>query len=191
MTIRPGEHWGTEVARPADLVEVDADASLAARGGEPTGLRGGDLYVSLGAPARRDPVQRLPIDGLRVTLDGVDHDAVAHVVMRRSWWRGRVVAVMNVDHIGDWNVAPRAHPNDGRLDIVEVDAAMTVRDRWAARRRLAAGTHVPHPRIRTRRAEAERWEFDRPTSVWIDGVAAGSSRIVEVEIVPDRHLVFL
>ena len=32
---------------------------------------------------------------------------------------------MNVDRLGHWDVAPRAHPNDGRVDVVEVDAAMS------------------------------------------------------------------
>ncbi len=191
MTIRPGEPWGTEVPRPDELVEVGSDAELARRGATPTGLRGGDLFQSLGAPSPRDPVQRLPVDGLRVTLDGVAHDAVAHVVMRRSWWRGPVIAVMNVDHLGAWNVAPRAHPNDGRFDVVEVAPSMRLRDRWAARRRLEAGTHVPHPDIGVARAEARTWQFDRPLDVWIDGAAMGRHHVVEVELVPDRHVVLV
>jgi hypothetical protein len=189
VTIRPGEPWGTEIARPGDLVEVDTDHALAARGSALTGVRGGDLFQSLGAPPSRDPVQQLPVDGLRVRLDGEVRDAVAHVVLRRGWWRGRLVAVMNVDRLGDWNVAPRAHPNDGRFDVVEVDPAMTLRDRWAARGRLPAGTHVPHPRISVSRGTSQRWTFDRPIGVWLDGVSAGRHRVVEVEIVPDRYLV--
>ena len=57
------------------------------------------------------------------------------------------------DVLGDraHDVAPRAHPNDGRFDVVEVSAAMPARARLQAWRRLATGTHVPHPDITTRR----------------------------------------
>lgn len=191
VTIRPGEPWGREVARPDDLVEVTSDAALARRAGLPTAVRGGDLFRSLGSPRPRGRMQLVDVDGLRVVVDGVEHTAVAHVVMRRSWWRGRVVAVMNVDHLGAWNVAPRAHPNDGRFDVVEVDAGMSLRDRWAARRRLPGGDHVPHPDIVTARRASHSWRFDRPMRVEVDGVAVGPGRAVDVEIVPDRFAVLV
>ena len=77
---------------------------------------------------------------------------------------------MNTDCRGRWDVAPRAHPNDGRVDVVEVAAAMGLRARWQARRRLPTGTHVPHPAIRTGRATERAWHFDRPLGLWVDSV---------------------
>lgn len=193
MTIRPGEPWGVEVARPDDLVEVPDDAGLAGRPGVPTAVRGGDLFRALGAPQPRDPMQRVEIDGIRVVIDDVEVDGVAHVVMRRGrrrgWWRGPIVAVMNVEHLGVWNVAPRAHPNDGRLDIVEVRSEMSLRDRWTARRRLPGGTHVPHPHVSTSRSTAQSWRFERPIDVDVDGRRIGPAQRVEVEVVPDRYVV--
>ena len=64
--------------------------------------------------------------------------------------------MLNADRIGAWDVAPRAHPNDGQLDVVEVDASMGLRDRWQASRRLATGTHVPHPAIHTATRDGAR-----------------------------------
>jgi hypothetical protein len=199
MTIRPGEPWGDTIARPGDLFVVSSDADLAshlgasAAGARPVGVDGGDLHRSLGAPGRRDQVQRLPLDLLHVTADGRRHVAVAHVVMRRrwptGWWRGRIVAVMNVDRIGALNVAPRAHPNDGRFDIVEVDAAMSVRQRLQARTRLRHGTHVPHEAITVRRATRQSWNLAPAMQLWIDGVPRGSASSVEVSIVPDAATV--
>lgn len=130
-------------------------------------------------------MQALPIDLLDVTVDGASVLAVAHVLIRRSWWRGPIVAVMNVDHMGEWNLAPRAHPNDGRAHVLEVAAAMTVRQRWQARGRLASGTHVPHPAITTRTARHETWSFDRPHGVWIDGERFGQATAVTVTVRPD------
>ncbi|HEX6657290.1 MAG TPA: hypothetical protein VF065_04360, partial [Ilumatobacter sp.] len=73
MTIRKGEPWGAPAARPPDLVVAGSDAELAqlvARdAARAYGLGGGDLHRSLGAPAPREPMQRLPIDALRVRLD--------------------------------------------------------------------------------------------------------------------------
>lgn len=188
MTIRPGEEWGVAVDRPDDLVEFADDAALAASIDEPghrLGVSGGDLHRALGAPRPRPQMQRVRIDALRIDADGETMVAVAHVVARRSWWFGPVVVVSNVDHLGEWNVAPRAHPNDGRFDVVEVAPGMGVRQRIAAVRRLPQGTHVPHPDISTRRATEATWTFDRPTTIRVDGVRRGRVRRLDVRIEPD------
>jgi hypothetical protein len=197
MTIRRGEEWGTTVPRPTGLVTLDSDAALAAhvRAGTPAPctLAGGDIHRSLGSPAVRDPVQLLPMDALEVELDGRRLLAVAHVVARRpgrlGWWRGPVLAVMNADHVGDWNVAPRAHPNDGRFDVVEVSPSMRLRDRWHARSRLSQGTHVPHPDITVRSADAADWAFDRPRLIVVDAVERGLATRLTVRVSPDRFAI--
>jgi hypothetical protein len=189
MTIRRGEPWGVEVERPRDLRVVGDDAGLAtevdAGASGPLAVSGGDLYRALGSPGDRPVMQRVTIDLLRVTADERRLTAVAHVVARRSWWRGPIVAALNVDHIGSWNVAPRAHPNDGRLDVVEVEATMSRRQRWSARSRLPHGTHVPHPSITARAATEVVWRFERPVDLWLDGVRSGTVRRLEVSIEPD------
>lgn len=193
MTIRKGEPWGEPVARPADLVRYGSDAELAAALAtdphRPAGVTAGDLHRALGSPPDRSDMQRLPIDAMDVEVDGGRVHAVASVVARRSWWRGPIVVVTNVGHLGEWNVAPRAHPNDGRLDVVVVDAAMTLRERWQARSRLRTGTHVPHPRIAVRTTTEVDEMFDRPLRVAVDGRDVGSSRRLRVAVVPDAHSV--
>lgn len=194
MTIRRGEEWGATVPRPADLVVAASDAELARLvSADPTGtygLSGGDLFRALGEPAPRDPVQRLPVDAFEVVIDGGPAVlAVAHVVARRGWWRGPLLAVMNADHVGTWNVAPRAHPNDGRADVVEVAASMSVRHRWQARTRLPQGTHVPHPAITVTTTTGATWTFDRPARVWVDGVARGRARSLAVRVRPDHFAI--
>lgn len=194
MTIAKGQPWGSEVARPADLVVARTDAELAALVAADPDVRvtvtGGDLHRSLGAPGDRDPVMHLPVDALSVILDGRERLAVSHVIARRGWWRGPIVAVVNAGLVGEWNVAPRAHPDDGRFDVVEVDAAMRARQRWAARRRLPQGTHVPHPAISTRTAVEASWSFPRPVSVTVDGVDAGSCTELTVRVEPDHFAIY-
>lgn len=193
MTIRPGEPWGEVVTRPVDVERLDSDHELARRHLEgpqaAAMMTGGDLLAAVGGRSTGDTVRRYPIDVVAVTLDDDTATAVAHVVARRAgplgWWRGPLVAVLNVGNVATWDVAPRAHPNDGRLDVVEVDPAMSLRARWQARRRLPTGTHLPHPQIRTSRPTTATWTFDGPLTVWVDGVRRGRTRSLAVEIEPD------
>lgn len=200
MTIRTGEPWGSETDRPADLRIARSDAELAAWVADDPdgsyGVDGGDLHRTVGAPLHTGAspaarVHRLPIDVLDVVADGSHHLAIAHVVVRRGWWRGPLSFVGNVGLLGTWNVAPRAHPNDGRLDVVDVDASMRVRDRREAHRRLPTGTHVPHPAISVRRATEWTWAGPDGAHVWIDGVDVGPRSTITVRIVPDAAAVMI
>jgi hypothetical protein len=187
MTIRPGQDWGAPTSVPPDVVDVTSDADaveqLAAQ--RTVRLCGGDVWTSLGARTRQDGLRAFPVDLLRVEADGRSFVAIAHVVVRRSWWRGPVLAVMNVDRLGRWDVAPRAHPNDGRADVVEVAAEMRWRIRWQVKQRLPSGTHLPHPLMRNRRITDEAWTFARPRRLWVDGVARGTVRSLRVAVEPD------
>jgi diacylglycerol kinase family enzyme len=98
---------------------------------------------------------------------------------------------MNVDHFGRWNLAPRAHPNDGLVDFVEVADSMSIRDRWAARRRSATGTHVPHPAISMSRGREREWHFDVPHDVWVDGVRVGAASTVRIGVEPDAFTILV
>jgi diacylglycerol kinase family enzyme len=199
VVIRPGQAWGEAGPPPEGLVVVDGDAAArrvaeaARRAGEPVpplGLAGGDLARTLGARggAARfagGEVVRAPVDLGSALVDGRQHWFVAHLVVRASWWRGRIVAAMNAEFLGAWDVAPRSHPNDGRLDVLDVDAALPLGDRLKARRRLRAGTHVPHPRIGQSRVAAVQVDLDRPTPVWLDGERVGEACRLSIRVEPD------
>ena len=197
MTVGKGEQWGAPGRLPDDgvLVHHDGDARRAVTAArraqqEPPmlGLVGGDLARTCGATGtearlRSADAQRLSVDLGEVLVDGALHFFVAHLVARRSWWRGRLVAVMNAQYLGPWDVAPRSHPNDGRLDLVDAD--LSLGDRLKARSRLASGTHVPHPGITERRIKAVQLDLDRGTRVWLDGECIGPARTLSVRVVPD------
>jgi len=201
VTIRKGEPWGESVAAPAGL-EIFADDRAVSRsvadrfgGGVPlaeVGVRGGDMARTLGgggAGRFEGHVVRAPIDLLRVQADGHEHWAFAHVVLRRSWWRGEVVLAMNAQFLGPFDVAPRSHPNDGRVDVLRVDPSMGVRTRLQARRRARTGVHVPHPQLSLRSSAEWQGAFDRPIGLWIDGEHVADVRAVNVVVQPDALIV--
>ena len=197
MTVERGVDWGEPGEVPAGAVFAASDLEAAAvvtearRAGSPIPpicLVGGDLARTVGATGdvarlRRREGTRLAVDVGAVLLDGRLYWFVAHLIARRSWWRGRIIVVANAAFVGRWNIAPRAHPGDGRLDLLDGDPPLS--DRWNARRRLPAGTHVPHPAITTRRVDAAQFEFDRPMPIHLDGAGAGVARTVSVRVEPD------
>jgi hypothetical protein len=204
MTIRKGHDWGS-IARPSSFLPVvSSDWELrsvveAARRNAasiPTmGLIGGDLMRTVGGSGdvsrlrSGEAVPHLPIDVVHVVADD-DREAwfVAHLVARRSWWHGQLVAAMNAQYIGTWDVSPRGHPNDGLLDIVTVSSKMTVQQRWMAHRRIAVGAHLPHPLISVQQRATTSIEFDRVTPLWLDGQRWGSARTVRLTVESDAFV---
>ena len=197
VTIRKGQEWGRRAARPPGLVEVEDDAAAGVlingrrRAGEalpPIGLLGGDLRRTLGGRGSvaglQDEVAMLTVDLGVVELDGRPLWFLSHLVARRSWWRGEVVAVMNAQFLGPWDVAPRGHPNDGRLDLVRTED-MGLADRWKAWRRLPGGTHVPHPAIEVASLTARSISLSRALTVRLDGLVVGEADVLEVRVEPD------
>lgn len=196
MTIRPGSAWGEVVTTPGGLAVVADDAGLGrwlqAGGAGAVRVLAGDLVRTVGGASHGATSRRYPLDTLRVVVDRDEAGAViavAHVVVRRAgrlgWWRGPIWAAMNVSRLGQWDVAPRAHPNDAKVDVVAVAPTMTGRQRWQAMRRLPAGTHVPHPAIAVSRGAVATWEATAPRTVFVDGVAVGRARHVTVTVIPD------
>jgi hypothetical protein len=196
VTIERGEPWGEPGVLPPDGVVVHTDAEArevvthARRAGVPVpplGLLGGDLCRAVGGTGDEARLREggtvLPVDLGAVLVDGRLHWFVAHLVARRGWWRGPLVAAMNAQHLGDWDVAPRGHPNDGKLDVVEAD--LSLGDRWKARARLRTGSHVPHPGIHERHVAAAQVDLDPGTRVWLDGVPLGPARHLAIRVEPD------
>lgn len=161
------------------------------------GLLGGDLCRTLGGGGaggdrggegrlRSVGGVRFPIDLGEALIDGRMHLFVAHAVARTRLWRRAFVA-MNAQWLGEWNLGPRAHPNDGLLDTFQ--AQLPLAQVFAIRSRAAHGAHLPHPAIREVRAAAVQPEFDRPLPVYLDGEALGPATKLAVRVEPDALVV--
>ena len=201
MTISKGSDWGQPVPRPDELRIATTDAELAALltdgTDRPVAVSGGDLFRTMGSRpiGDREELMAFPVDLVDVSLDG---GAAARrrgarrrplAGLRGGAWRGPILAVMNAEFIGEFDVAPRGHPNDGRVETLVVDESMTVRQRWASRRRLRNATHLPHPRIATRSVRSATYDFDVQLRVFVDDVEVGAARSITVTVRPDAAIV--
>ncbi len=187
MTIKKGETWG----RPTDLT---GDESVATTDAEITErwktdhsarvvVRGGDLLRSLGGRPS-GATHEFPIDLLHVQTDLGEFWAAAHVVARGRRWSGRFVVAMNSTHLGRWNLGPRAHPDDGIVDIT--DGSLRAADRWKAWRRAPSGSHVPHPRLEQVRVRRFTTRFAPPRILFVDGVERGRVGSLDITVHADE-----
>lgn len=206
MAVERHADWGRPGLPPNDLEWFVDDYSaarwIAARrtSGETdleVGLSAGDMVRTLGRGS--SPVcYRLDVLDVRLmtTTGPRSMMAVAHVVevrpprslvgrLLRSTVSSPPAAkyVMNAEFVGDFDVAPRGHPNDGRCEVVEFAPSMASRQRRQAVDRMRRGDHLPHPDISVRRVGVESWE---PIgAVLVDGRLVAGVSSISVSVVPD------
>jgi diacylglycerol kinase (ATP) len=95
---------------------------------------------------------------------------------------------MNAAWHGTRNLGPRAHPNDGKLDLTI--GGVPPSQRRSASERALTGTHVPHPDLRT--FQTAEFETEIPNlMVYLDGVPHGRARELRVTLEPDAGVVVL
>ncbi len=214
MTIEKGGVWGEpwpDDRRPREVPEVADDAAVARLVAEgradsaaaehpPTVTPlSGDLLRTIGLDRPREPSQRhrYPIDLGLATLGRRPGDQevvapfVAHLTVRNrpltGLGPGLSVAVMNAAWLGPLRLGPRAHPNDGVVDVTEGTVGLL--QRREATRRAVSGSHLPHPGLATRRTARWQRSWARPVGIWLDGRRVGRFRSVAVEVVPDAGIV--
>jgi hypothetical protein len=176
-----------EVRDDAVAGRLVREARAGGRAIPPIGLLGGDLRRTLGGADVEHlgaEVAGFMIDLGLAEMGGSEWPFVSHLVARRRWWSGELLAVMNAEFLGRWDVAPRGHPNDGRLDVLHA-LDLSVGDRWKAWRRLPTGRQLPHPQIAVQRSASVRITLARPLPVRLDGVAVGSFAEIAVRVEPD------
>ncbi len=205
MPISRGEDWGEPGTLAEDALVVGSDAALIEAVHEDledgrvaeVGLLGGDLHRTLGSPRhdsddlRAGRGTRVVIDLARVEL--VRHDGTlstawfcAHLVAFERTSRlfaSRTVVVMNAAFRGADNLGPRAHPNDGLLDVT--DGRLPLWDRLRASGRTRSGTHVPHPDLATSRVRSLEVGFDEPATLFLDDRDLGPFKSISVRCIPD------
>jgi hypothetical protein len=214
MSLRPGDEWGTETTRSADLDVSGGDADLAvAVEGAPDGVLirfrpgpGSDLARALGLRSDGDPTGRaVPMDALAVAGDGLAVNAVVWGVPvhhLQPWHRRRpidlavdgsapsIVAATSVvvlvgEHVGGFDVSPRGHPGDGVGELQVY--ALDPGQRRPMVARLGSGTHLPHPQITTRRMRRVILRSKVPLPLEVDGRSLPPQPILDIELLPGRY----
>jgi putative lipid kinase YegS-like protein len=193
--IRKGEAWGEPFdERYPDAVDVaggdvELAAAVAAHPGVPirfTPTRASDLARALGLRGTPAGSTVLTCDAIELPDGSPAVNAVVFGVppdQQQRWHRrhrveveidGRRLAderalcviVANGQYLRGFDVVPRGHPGDGRLEVHVY--ALEARERAPMQHRLTAGRHLPHPhitetsgrRVTVRFAGAVPWEAD-------------------------------
>ena len=206
MVIDKGQDWGRPYAGDRPIVAAVGDADLAdkvhrslSRGDGADEILftvgTGDVAASLGfgdpSDVDRSASDRLvfPMDlglveaGPKAGQPETTFPFAAHVVGRSNRWAWPELIVMNAPLAGELRFGPRAHLNDGVLDITT--GRLPWRQARQARERARSGSHLPHPELTTvRRSE---FEFTSSTALHIevDGEPRGRWRWFRVTVVAD------
>ena len=202
MTIRKNEDWGSTVVRPEDLVICETDAAtsqlatdfyLQQKPMPAIAITRSSLSRTLGkegSNVNSQNMQATPFDLIEVTF--VDASmieqkvlALGYGLLRKSWWRGDIVAAMNTSFIGDWDCAPRSHPNDGKFDLLAVSSKMKSTQRLIASRRLKFGTHLPHPQISVKQLTSFEADCSAKPNLYVDNRRFMSVNQCKFRLLPD------
>ncbi len=193
MNIEKGRSWGSLSPLPPEGVIIKTNKELLEKVNDckrqgidlPTfGLLGGDLWRTLGGRRAEERLYggeatTLDIDLGCALLDGKIFWFCAHMFIG-SKLKGEKIFISNVAHYGKTNPAPKAHPGDGKFDMLEVK--LSPFQTFKAVKRVSAGTHIPHPGIKYKQVSSEQFSFGKKLSIEIDGKNIGKFSTVSIRI---------
>ena len=213
MTIRKFGSYGTPVSRPPILKVLRSDLEIAQHYvyGEiaaPCTLTNGSIAQSLGINSEisiDDPLHDQQMTLVKIDLLQIDYRTTASSNANSSTSSRVVVAgTLAIQHrtqlstclilsnsgiLHGRDVLPRAHPNDGFVDVLEVDPKITLRQRATAWHRSATGSHLPHPSIRESRSTDFQWS-GRPAQMIADGVAYRGVVWLQCKVLADAMSIY-
>ena len=196
MTISKHGLYGTPVSRPSSLHVLQSDLEIAQHyisGDTATTctVTQGSIAQSLGISSGRiqDPEPNQQMTLVNIDLLQIDYRTTTSLnanANAKSSTTSRIVVagtiaiqhrtllstcliLSNSGLLRSRDVLPRAHPNDGFVDVLEVDPKISIRQRAIAWRRSAIGSHLPHPSFRVSRSIDFQWSGS-PAHMIADGV---------------------
>jgi hypothetical protein len=191
--ISRGQPWGIPADMSDDVLVVENNQVLSnADRTRRIVLTGGDIARSLGnpvVPVVGSACTEVAIDAMLCDITTTDsrsiHAVAASSIVVGSYWRGRHLIVSNAGWIGDSNVAPRAHPNDGKVEILTITSHMSLRQRILARRRMQTGTHLPHPDLSSMQIATQSIVRQNEERLMIDGRKIDNWASISITVEPD------
>lgn len=128
--------------------------------------------------------------GTQIELTAVNDIAIRSTWLRGGWLRGPVLVVTNTGIRRGRQIASRAHPNDGHLDVVSV-ASMNIRQRVIGWSKAKLGNHVPHPKIMISRTTHLDLAVSSKQLLVIDGRRYNHVSRVTLTMAPDSAHVLI
>ena len=209
MTIRKGDQWGEPCIAPTGLLEFATERELGRHLRDIGTIReamlnSGTLIQALGVTTRapnREQI-KVTIDLIKIGFTdhyGVNRDdfAVGSVFLGRRSWLGDLYIVSNSGYLGARELLPKAHPNDGVMDVLAVKSSMPYTQRLQAWRRIPTSSHIPHPDISTKQTEGFSWPLDeddvpnKSIRLVVDGEALGPVKSVRMHVIPDAITLYI
>lgn len=205
MPITPGSPWGVSSPVPEHARKMDSDRQLGKFLRDSSAqqiqaqalvMNAGDIPRALGVRncSHSSNCVRVIIDAIAVSYtdtSGVEHSdvCIGSLSIARRFLRGAISVVTNSGYWRGHEVAPRAHLNDGKLDIFEVSGSM----RWSQRRlmwqKMNSGTHLPHPLLSYSQGDYFQWEGS-PRRLTIDGKFVAIAKKVTCRVQSDCAQVY-
>lgn len=192
MTIEKGGVWGRpDAPKPQQIVEHDRALAATVHGSlvgdedrATLGVMRGDVLASLGLERPRESeAMAYDMDIVTAELDETETvPFVAHLLVPPGF-RRPCVAAMNTPLWRRYRLGPRAHPNDGLVDVTS--GRLPLRQFPEALRRARTGTHLPHPDLVSERRQEWTVSFARPAPLFVDGTFVGRAKHLRLTVIPD------
>ena len=210
MTIRKLVTYGTSAPRPSDLIVFGSDREIArhyesGNSSKPCTVTRGSIAQSLGIRSQHahvsthsDPqMTKVEIDLLQIEYRTErPKDPVLHLVVAGSLsiqHRSPLSTFLILSNSGIFrgrDMLPRAHPNDGFVDVLAIDRNINLRQRALAWHRSKTGSHLPHPQLRVSRAVEHQWS-GRPSNMIADGVLIRDVAWLKCTVLADALSIYL
>ena len=209
MTIQKNSAYGVPALRPSNLIILHDDRDIADhfssalkvehctvnKGSiaQSLGIRNGMTQLNASSDQQMTLVQidLLQID-YRTTTSG---DAETRLVVagtlsiqHRTFFSTTLI-LSNSGILQKRDVLPRAHPNDGFVDVLEIDPEISTRQRIIAWHRSLTGSHLPHPSFSVGRSRDFEWS-GRPSKMIADGVAVKGVVWLQCRVLPDAMSIY-
>ena len=193
MTISKHGSYGTPVSRPPTLNVLQSDLEIAqhyvsGHTATPCTVTNGSIALSLGISSEmnfRDSVSNQQMTLVDIDLLQIDFrtrppstansstssriGVAGTIAIQHRTPLSTCLILSNSGILRSRDVLPRAHPNDGFVDVLEVDPKISIRQRAIAWSRSATGSHLPHPNFRVSRSIDFQWSGS-PARMIADGV---------------------
>ena len=205
MPISPGSPWGVVAPLPDCPLYLKSDRELGVFLRDHSAkqihdqsivMKSGDIPRVLGVLDRPRNAEylRVVIDAIVVSYTdavGIEHSdvCIASLSIARRFFRGAISVVTNSGYWRKHEVAPRAHLNDGKLDIFEVSGAMRMGQRRMMWKKAETGSHLPHPLVSYSQGDFFHWK-GKPQRLVIDGQYVGMVTNVSCRVQSDCAQVY-